>query len=88
MVKSNVGSPVQAFPIKTTTQVFGSGVTAFEIKGPSIVHIDTDSQITCHYNTNATPGSIVFNALAGSDWVIDDDFDSIDVSDACIISRA
>ena len=88
MIKSNVGEPIQAFPIETTTQVFTSGVTAYEVKGPSLVHMNADGTITCHYNTDSTAASISVPAAAGSDFVVANDFDSIDVDASCIITRA
>ena len=88
MINSNVEMPVQAYPLKTTTQVFNSGITGGEVKSNLIVHMQADGDITLHYNTDATPAQKVINAIAGSDWAISRDFDSIDVSAACIITPA
>jgi len=88
MINSNVNTPIQAFPIKTNTDVFTGAVTAYSVNGPLVVHMTSDGDITCHYNTTGTPGTIVVPALANSDWVVDNDFDSIDVSASCIISKA
>ena len=88
MIPSNTQSPVQAFPIKIGTKVFTSGVTAFEVDDDLIIHMNVDGQITCRYNSDATPGSITVDAAGGSDWAISRDFDSIDVSVSCIISHA
>jgi len=88
MIKSDVGTPIQAYPLKVSTQVFTTGITGGEIKSPLIVHMNADGNITLHYNTAATPGSIVVPATAGSDWAVDDYFDSIDVDASCIITPA
>ena len=86
MINSNANTPVQAFPIKTTTSVFTSGVTGFEVKGPLLVHMQENGNVTCNYNGGS--GNITFAALSGFDFVVDYDFDSIDVDVSCIISKA
>ena len=89
MINSSSNTPVQAFPVETTTSVYPSGTSAYEVEGPVLVHMLADGNITCHYNTGATtPGSIVVPAIAGSDFAIANDFDSIDVDANCIISKA
>ncbi len=88
MINSNARTPIQAFPIKTTTEVFSGAITAYDVDAPLVVHMTSDGDITCHYNTAGTPGTIVIPALANSYWVIDGNIDSIDVSASCIISKA
>ena len=88
MINSNVGTPIQAYPLKTTTQIFTSAVTGIEVKSPLIVHMQQDGDIVLHYNSDATPAQKTINAVGGSDWAISDNFDSIDVSAACIITPA
>ena len=88
MINSSSNTPVQAFPIETTTAVFTTGTTNYEVKGPLLVHMLADGDITCHYNTGGTPATVVISAIAGSDFAIANDFDSIDVGANCIISKA
>ena len=87
MIPSNVNDPAQAFPIKTTTAVFSSGVGAYEVKDNLLVHMNEAGRITCYYNSDATPGSIVIDADAGSDWAISNNFDSIEIDASCIITH-
>ena len=73
---------IQAFPLGMGTEVFASGVTGYEVRRALIVHMNADGDITLHGGA----GTVVVNALAGSDWAIDAGTDSIDVSASCIIS--
>jgi hypothetical protein len=88
MIKANTGTPIQAYPLTVSTQVFATDVSAFEVYTPLIVHMLADGDITLHYNTVSTPGSIVVPAKAGEDFAIDDYFDNMDVSAACIVTPA
>ena len=88
MIQANNSAPVQAFPLKPTTAVFATGVGAYEVKDDLIVHMSSDGQIICHYNVSGTPAQITVDATAGSDWAISREFDSIEVSSGCVISRA
>ena len=88
MIKSNVGTPIQAFPLETTTESFSGGVTGYIINEPLILHMNADGNITLRYNTAAsTPGTLAVSAVAGSDWAIAGDFDSVDVDASCLISK-
>ena len=88
MINSSSNTPIQAFPVETTTGVFASGTTAYEVTSPLIVHMMSDGNITCHYNGTATPATVVIPAIVGEDFAIANDFDSIDVDVSCIISKA
>jgi len=73
---------IQAFPLGMGTGVFTSGVTGYEIRKATIVHMNADGQIVLHGGS----AQVTVDVLAGSDWAIDAGTDSIDVSSACIIS--
>ena len=88
MINSNNNNPVPAFPVTLETTVHDSGITGYEVKDNLIIHVNADANITCHYNTDTTPGSIVIPAAAGSDFAISRYFDSIDIDASCIISKA
>jgi hypothetical protein len=88
MINSSANTPIQAFPVETKTGVFSGAVTAIVVKGPMVVHMLTDGNITARYNTDGTPASVVIPAANGTDWAIAPNFDSIDVDAACVISPA
>ena len=50
---------IQAFPLSTGTNVFGSGVTGFEVHKSLIVHMNADGDITLR---DGAGGSVVVNA--------------------------
>jgi xanthine dehydrogenase molybdopterin-binding subunit B len=81
MIRNGAGN-IQAFPLHLGTNVFDSGTTGFSIKSGSIVHMNADGNITL----NHSGGSITVAVVAGSDWVIGDNIQSIDIDAACIIS--
>ena len=81
MIRNGSGN-IQAFPLHLGTNVFASGITGFEIKSGSIVHMNADGNITLNY----AGGSVTISTTAGSDWAIGDNIQSIDIDADCIIS--
>ena len=81
LIRNGSGN-IQAFPLHLGTNVFASGVSGYQIKSGSVVHMNADGDITLNYQG----GTVVVPVLAGSDWVVGDNIQSIDISAACIIS--
>jgi hypothetical protein len=81
MIRNGSGN-IQAFPLHLGTNVFSGAVTGYEIKSGTVIHMNADGDITLNYQG----GSIVIPAAAGSDWVVGDNIQSVDISAACIIS--
>jgi hypothetical protein len=81
MIRNGAGN-IQAFPLHIGTNVFTTNVSGYEIKSGSIVHMLADGNITLNYAS----GAVVVPAVAGSDWAIGDNIQSIDIDAACIIS--
>jgi hypothetical protein len=83
MISSSVHNPIQTFAIKPSTDVFGSsGVTGYTVDGNVLVRMIEDGSITANY----TSGTVVIPVAAGSDWVFDNQFDSLDIDAACIVT--
>ena len=81
MVHNNSGKIVQALPITSATYV---GVpTGFNPKGYDIVHCNEDTTLTFNFGAG---GSVVVNALQGSDFAIGDGCVAIDSTAEVIIS--
>jgi len=82
LIRNGSGN-IQAFPLHLGTNVFQSGVSGFEIKSGSVVHMLADGNVTLNFQGSA---AVVVPAPAGMDYVIGDNIQSIGIDASCIIS--
>jgi hypothetical protein len=82
LIRNGSGN-IQAFPLHLGTNVFTSGVTGYEIKSGSIIHMLEDGNVVLNRNGSV---AVTVPAPAGIDYVIGDNIQSIDVDASCIIS--
>jgi len=82
LIRNGSGN-IQAFPLHLGTNVFQSGVTGYEIKAGSVIHMLADGNIVLNRNGAV---AVTVPAPAGMDYVFGDNIQSIDVDASCIIS--
>ncbi len=71
---------IQAFPISERTYV---GVPSGYTAGGSVLHVVEDGDITFDFGTR---GMVTLSAIAGQDFALDDDIQSITATGMCWIS--